>query len=138
MSSTRKRSAAAVYVYKRHFADSALAPVGILVAIGYECGNMDEVRAFDASTLALRDRFGKSVVDGPAYGIAVVGTEVFIGHNDGRCVHAFSLDGTHLRTLPCDGWIHGRPKPLHHFDGRLYMTDQNHDKDTDTEALGGV
>ena len=82
---------------------------------------------FDARTLELRYRFGREMFSGPdgVYGMAAVGNELFVVDWDSDAIRVFTLAGAYLRSFG-----HGdceRPRDLHHFDGRLYLTDGDED-----------
>ena len=93
-----------------------------------EVGEQDEVLAFDASTLELRLRFGGGKFKREAYGMAVVGEELYVGDRTAWSLHVFSLAGEHLRELFGE-WR--EPNQLLHVDGRLYLTEQLREIDED-------
>lgn len=81
------------------FHNLALAPTGVLFALRYD--HSFEVLAFDATSLALRHRFGRSHFD-HATGMAVVGDELYVGDYARDCIHAFSFAGELLREIRGD------------------------------------
>lgn len=119
--------------------------ITLLFAIGsYEenHGQPDGILAFDARTLTFCYRFGGSVFSSEwtAQGMAVVGSQVYIGHALDRSLHIFSLAGVHLRKLRGD-WR--QPKTLLHFEGRIYLHEElgyleegrfaDHDEDAEAD-----
>ena len=104
---------------------------GLLFAIGYpddyDNGEVDEIVAFDAITLEVRNRFGKSVIAKEALAMAVVGDELYVAEKQRGCLHVFSLAGEHLRTIPRGDWR--QPSQLLHYDGRLYLCEHPGDEE---------
>ena len=65
-----------------------------------------------------------------AWGLAVVGNEVYVGDKKSCSIHIFSVAGVHLREIRGD-WR--QPRQLVHFDGRIYLTEHTRDGEEDEE-----
>ena len=88
----------------------------------------DELFALDAHTLELRFRFGRGAFRRQAFGMAIVGEELYVCDSHARCLRVFSLAGEQLREVRGDWRV---PKSIRHFDGRLYL----HEMDTGEEGF---
>jgi len=71
-------------------------------------------------------RFGDDKFRRDAFGIAVVGEELYVSDCTAWSLHVFSLAGEHLRELFGD-WR--EPDHLLHVDGRLYLSEQDDEHD---------
>ena len=115
-----------------------LGPNGILYVIAFpgdheydEEGQEDEVLALDANTLALRFTFGRGRFEKEAFGMALVGNELYICDRQAWALQSFSLAGEHLREIRGD-WR--QPESLCYFNGRLFLNEH----DGDDELPGDV
>ena len=99
-----------------------LAPGGLLLCLLYdEFDDMqDEIVALDAQTLQPRHRFGLSLLN-EAWGMAVVGEELFVCDYDNDRLQVFSLAGEHRRSITGD-WK--RPLTLCFVKDRLYLVEE--------------
>ena len=96
-----------------------LGPSGLLFCNLYEMGDpeRDEIVALDARTLQPRHRFGQSLLNG-AYGMAVIGEELFVCDAGNDRLQVFSLAGEHRRSITGE-WK--RPAELCFVKDRLYL-----------------
>jgi hypothetical protein len=112
----------------------ALAPTGVLFANAF-FGDHEETVALDASNLAVLFRFGepifKRTLDSRPSGICVIGDEVFIGGEEDRTLHVFSLTGEHIREMRGD-WR--EPAELVHHEGRLFLLECPQYEDAEASA----
>ena len=96
-----------------------------------EHGDQDEILALDAQTLQPRLRFGLSLLKG-AYGLAVVGEELFLCDSGNDRLQVFSLAGEHRRSITGE-WK--QPLVLCFVKDRLYLIEE-YDKDEDEDEEG--
>ena len=97
------------------------APGGLLFCVNFddEDGAQDEIVALDAQTLQPRHRFGLSLLN-EAWGMAVVGEELFVCDYGNDRLQVFSLAGEHRRSITGE-WK--RPAALCFVKDRLYLVE---------------
>ncbi|EOD22920.1 hypothetical protein EMIHUDRAFT_432081 [Emiliania huxleyi CCMP1516] len=82
----------------------------------------EPIIAFDALSLRVRSEFGRSAfgqqAGAYAFGLAVMHTELFAGHQDANRIHAFTLEGQHTRTIRGE-W--SAPQDLCSINERLFL-----------------
>ena len=110
-----------------------LGPGGLLFCILYEAGDpeQDEIVALDAQTLQPRHRFGLSLLN-DAWGLAVVGEELFVGDSGNDRLQVFSLAGEHRRSITGE-WK--RPLALCFAKDRLYLVEKANDEGEEGELI---
>jgi hypothetical protein len=107
-----------------------LAPGGQLFCLfPAEHGDQDVILALDAQTLQPRLRFGLSLLKG-AYGLEVVGEELFVCDSGNDRLQVFSLAGEHRRSITGE-WK--QPLVLCFVKDRLYLIEE-YDDDEDEEG----
>ena len=100
-----------------------LSPDGKLLFAANMPDRPDEpIIAFDALSLRVRSEFGRSAfgqqAGAYAFGLAVMHTELFAGHQDANRIHAFTLEGQHTRTIRGE-W--SAPQDLCSINERLFL-----------------
>ena len=97
-----------------------------------EHGDQDVILALDAQTLQPRLRFGLSLLKG-AYGLEVVGEELFVCDSGNDRLQVFSLAGEHRRSITGE-WK--RLLALCFVKDRLYLVEWvDYDKDEEGERI---
>ena len=120
-------SLAAERVFEEEFVrDLAFAPGGPLFLVTGSENNDDDddngrdrIHALDPATLETRFTFGEFDC-GALQGIAIVGDELYVGHQPDHSLRVFSFTGEALRDIKGD-WR--RPAMLRFVNGRLYLFD---------------
>ena len=119
---------------EKRISGPVLGPDGLLFCVlsdelDYES---DEIIALDAQTMQPRHRFGLSLLSN-AFGMAVVGEELFVCEKDNDRLQVFSLAGEHRRSIMGE-WV--RPVALCLVDDRLYLVeDQDYNEDEEGELI---
>ena len=111
-----------------------LGPGGLLFCVLSDEADytQDEIIALDAQTMQPRHRFGLSLLSN-AFGMAVVGEELFVCEKDNDRLQVFSLAGEHRRSIMGE-WV--RPVALCLVDDRLYLVeDQDYNEDEEGELI---
>ena len=110
-----------------------LGPSGLLFCNLYKMGDAerDEIVALDARTLQPRHRFGQSLLKS-AYGMAVVGEELFVCETGNDRLQVFSLAGEHRRSITGE-WK--RPAEVRLVKDRLYLLEEFDDEEDEEGNL---